>query len=70
MTTQTTIDGIVYDEVDESDLSFGNACNHCNFRGKRCYDRLDFSCHGDARHDGRNIVFKLHSNSAPCTPNS
>jgi len=54
-----TIDGIDYIEQSESELPFGNACKHCAFYGKACYDREDFTCHSDERPDGIGVVFVL-----------
>jgi len=55
------IDGKTYIEKSSDDLPFGNACNHCAFRGATpgCYNRLDIDCHFDSRPDGRDVVFIL-----------
>ena len=51
------INGILVREVDVQNFPFGNSCNHCVFKGTACYDDLSFSCHGDSRGDGCDVVF-------------
>ena len=46
----------------ESPAGFGNACRQCAFNRTPCYNRTDFSCHGDSRKDGEDIVFLLDEN--------
>lgn len=52
------IDGNAYVEKSVDEFPFGNACNHCAFNGTSCYERKDFTCHGDER-DGDDVVFIL-----------
>lgn len=55
------IDGKSYIEKSTAELPFGNACNHCAFKGTSCYNRKDFTCHSDERPDGLDVVFILAS---------
>jgi len=52
------INGVTYAVIGEEQIPFGNACNHCVFKGSRCYDETSFSCHADSREDGRGVVFQ------------
>jgi len=56
--TRVTINGKIYEEVEESQFPFGNACRHCAFDGTDCYNDDDFSCHSDSRKDGKGVIFR------------
>jgi len=61
------IDGQEYDEKSASDIPFGNVCLKCAFYDSSCYDRTDFSCHGDERPDGLDVVFILANQKVDLT---
>ena len=56
---QIEIDGVLYNEIPEENVSFKNVCRSCAFYGTDCYNRDEFSCHSDSREDGKGVVFKL-----------
>lgn len=48
-----------YTEVSADSFPFGNACNHCAFKGTDCYDQPTIDCHSDSRPDGKDIIFRF-----------